>query len=244
MSSVREDLTILNKFNFQVKPVAVSFFTKQPEGLNRLETTIPFCLMVKRAQEGAPFYADEENHACEVGPYVLGGKEVPRQFTSGEYGVGHKHFKEARAMRRIYQIIPKMEKNIISCVAFSSIDALSFEPDLLIVVADFDQAQVLLRAMTYTTGKPYTSKFTGVMGCTWMYLYPYLTGELNYWPANLSAGMKLLKVFPEGMLVLSIPYDLLPTILKNLQDMPWVLPIHQGGEEFRLRLKRELGMIQ
>jgi len=88
------------------------------------------------------------------------------------------------------------------------------------------------------------SKFTGVMGCTWMYLYPYLTGELNYWPANLSAGMKLLKVFPEGMLVLSIPYDLLPTILKNLQDMPWVLPIHQGGEEFRLRLKRELGMIQ
>jgi hypothetical protein len=81
------------------------------------------------------------------------------------------------------------------------------------------------------------------MGCAWLFIYPYLTGELNYVPANFSAGMKLLKVFPENTIVTSIPYDLLPMVLKNLKDMPWILPLHQAdGEEFRERLRRDLGI--
>jgi uncharacterized protein (DUF169 family) len=148
-------------------------------------------------------------------------------------------------MRRIYEIIPKIAKNVVNCVAFSAFDKMSFEPDVFIFVANSDQTQILLRAMSYTTGKPYTSKFTGVMGCAWLFIYPYLTGELNYVPANFSAGMKLLKVFPENMIVTSIPYDLLPMVLKNLKDMPWVLPLHQAdGEEFRERLRRDLGIGQ
>jgi hypothetical protein len=53
--------------------------------------------------------------------------------------------------------------------------------------------------------------------------------------------MKLLKVFPDGTIVTSIPYQLLPTVLRNLQEMPWVLPLHQqDGEAFRERLRRDL----
>lgn len=245
MNAIQHDLNILKKLNFDVEPVAVSFLVKRPDGIDRLEGIMTFCQMIKRAQEGTPFYADFENHACEVGPYILGGREVPRLFLTGEYGVGHKHTKEPRVMRRIYQSIPKMEKNIIDHVAFSTIDKLSFEPDVLILVADVNQTEILLRAMTYTTGKVYSSKFTGVMGCAWVFIYPYLTGELNYVPAGLGAGMKLLKVFREGSIVISIPFDLLPTILKNLEDIPWVLPLHQpDGEEFRLRLRRDLGIDQ
>jgi uncharacterized protein (DUF169 family) len=245
VNAIQHDLNILKKLNFDVEPVAVSFLVKRPDGIDRLEGIMTFCQMIKRAQEGTPFYADFENHACEVGPYILGGREVPQSFLTGEYGVGHKHTKEPRAMRRIYQSIPKMEKNIIDHVAFSTIDKLLFEPDVLILVADVNQTEILLRAMTYTTGKVYSSKFTGVMGCAWVFIYPYLTGELNYVPAGLGAGMKLLKVFREGSIVISIPFDQLPTILKNLEDIPWVLPLHQpDGEEFRLRLRRDLGIDQ
>jgi uncharacterized protein (DUF169 family) len=82
-----------------------------------------------------------------------------------------------------------------------------------------------------------------VMGCAWLFIYPYLTGELNYVPANFSAGMKLLKVFREGTIVTCIPYQLLPTVLRSLQEMPWVLPLHQtDGEDFRERLRRDLGI--
>ena len=243
MNSIRQDFTILEKFDFNLKPVAISFLIKPPDGIERLETSMTFCQMIKRAQEGPPFYADSGNYECEVGPFILGCQEVPPPFFRGEYGAAHKHFSAPRAMRRIYEIIPKIAKNVVNCVAFSAFDQLSFEPDVLIFVANSDQTQILLRAMSYTTGKPYTSKFTGVMGCAWLFIYPYLTGELNYVPANFSAGMKLLKVFPENTIVTSIPYDLLPTVLKNLQDMPWVLPLHQAdGEGFRERLRRELGI--
>jgi uncharacterized protein (DUF169 family) len=178
-----------------------------------------------------------------VGPFILGNQEIPPVFYRGEYGVAQKHFKEPRAMRKVYQIIPKMEKNVVGCVAFSAVDKLSFEPDVIVFVADSDQTQILLRAMSYTTGQPYTSKFTGVMGCAWLLIYPYLTGELNYVPANFSAGMKKLKVFREGTIVTSIPYQLLPTVLRNLQEMPWVLPLLQpDGEEFREKLRKDLGI--
>ena len=241
MTSLQQDLVILEKFNFDIKPVAVSFLIRPPDGVARLEAKMTFCQMIKRAQEGPPFYADSENHACEVGPFILGGQKVPPPFFRGEYGVAQKHFKEPRAMRKVYQIIPKLEKDVVSCVAFSTVDKLSIEPDVIIFVADPDQTQILLRAMSFTTGQPYTSKFTGVMGCAWFFIYPYLTGELNYVPANFSAGMKLLKIFPEGTIVTSIPYQLLPTVLRNLQEMPWVLPLHQAdGEEFRERLRRDL----
>jgi uncharacterized protein (DUF169 family) len=243
MSSIQQELGILKKLNLGIRPVIVGFLTKRPEGLERLEGTMTFCQMLKRAQEGPPFYADSDNHICEAGPFVLGSREPPKPFLTGEYGAGHQHVKEPRTMRKMYRSIPKMEKNIIHYVGFSTIDRWLFEPDVLIIVSDINQTEILLRAMSFTTGKVYSSKFTGVMGCAWIYIYPHITGELNYVPAGLGAGMKMLKVFPEGSVVTSIPFDLLPTILKNLQEMPWVLPLHQpNGEEFRLRLRRELGI--
>lgn len=243
MSSIRQDLSILEKFNFTIKPLAISFLLHPPEGMKRLETKMTFCQMIRRAQEGAPFYADSEDHECEVGPFILGNKEIPPVFYRGEYGAAHQHFNSPRAMRRIYEIIPKLKENVVSGVAFSAVDQLSFEPDVILFVANSDQTQILLRAMSYSTGKPYTSKFTGVMGCAWLLIYPYLTGEVNYVPANFGAGMKLLKVFPEGTIITSIPYDLLPTVLRNLHEMPWVLPLHQAnGEEFRKRIRKELGI--
>ena len=243
MSSIQDDLTILKKFNFEVGPVAVSFLIKQPAGMDRLKEKITFCQMIKRSHEGEPFYADFENHECPVGPYILGGPEVPQPFLSGEYGAGHKHYREPRAVRKMYRSIPKIEKNIVKYVAFSTLDKLSFEPDVLILATDVEQAGILLRAMSYTTGKVYSSKFTPVMGCAWIFIYPYLTGELNYVPTGISVGMKWLNVFRDGLILMSIPYELLPTILNNLQDMPWVLPMLQAdGEEFRNKLRRDLGI--
>lgn len=101
----------------------------------------------------------------------------------------------------------------------------------------------MLRAMSYKTGKMWISKFTSVMGCAWIFNYPYLTGELNYAITGLGFGMKAKKVLPEGLQIISIPYDLLPSMLKNLQDMPWVLPMFQSdGPEFRRQLRIELGL--
>lgn len=242
MVSIKEKSRIIERFNFEYEPVCVGFLLKPPEGLKRLGKKLTFCEMVKEAQKGFPFWADLENHRCEAGAYVLGWKDLPLPYLSGAYGVAHGHFKEPRAMRRIYKIIPKLEKNVISITAFSPLSKLSFEPDLMIFTTDFKRTKILLRASTYTLGRPYKSIFTSVLGCAWLFIHPYLTGELNCLPSNFSAGMEFLKVFPEDCLITSVPYEILPILLENLEEMPWVLPLIEKGEEFRLKIRKELGI--
>ncbi|MHA2380915.1 MAG: hypothetical protein ACXADS_16725, partial [Candidatus Thorarchaeota archaeon] len=73
--------------------------------------------------------------------------------------------------------------------------------------------------------------------------YPYLTGELNYIITGLGHGIKRRRLFPEGLQLVSIPFDLLSSLLQALQDMPWVLPAYKpDGQEFVKRLQIELGL--
>jgi uncharacterized protein (DUF169 family) len=123
------------------------------------------------------------------------------------------------------------------------LDKLIFDPDVLVVLAKTSQTEVLLRAMSYRTGKMWSSKSTAIIGCAWLFIYPYITGELNYTVTGLSHGMKRRKLFPEGMQLVAIPFDLLPSMLQNLKDMPWVLPsMEPDGAEFFKRVATELGL--
>jgi hypothetical protein len=55
--------------------------------------------------------------------------------------------------------------------------------------------------------------------------------------------MKRRKLFPEGMQIISIPFDLLSSMLQTLQEMPWILPAYKpDGTEFVKRLLNELGL--
>ena len=97
--------------------------------------------------------------------------------------------------------------------------------------------------MSYRTGQMWSSKFSAAIGCAWILVYPYLTGELNYVMTGLGHGMKRRKLFPEGRQLVSIPFDLLPSLLQNLQEMPWDLPACQpDGNQFVQQLVNELGL--
>jgi uncharacterized protein (DUF169 family) len=243
MSLIKEDFSILSKFAFDVPPVAVKFSAKRPPKMERLAEKMAFCEMLKKAQQGKAFFADAENHACDAGLYVLGQADSPEPFISGEFGAGLRIFEEPRSASRLYLHIPKLGRGVVHYVAFSPLDKLSFDPDLLIILAITEQTEILLRAMSYRTGEVWESKFTAAIGCAWNYIYPYLTGKLNYSITGLGHGMKRRKLFPEGRQVVSIPFDLLPSILMNLREMPWVLPAYETeGHEFVKELLAELGV--
>lgn len=230
MSSIQQDISIFNKFNFERPPVGVKFLLNKPAGIKKLDKTLAFCEMLREAQEAPPFYATKEDFEC-VGPLILGMEEPDPIFESGQMGPRLGIFKEARANRRIYPPIPRLAKGTVRYVAFSPLDKLSFEPDVLTVTANPSQAEILLRASSYTTGKMWTAKGTPVIGCAWLFIYPYLSGELNFTVTNFSSGMKSRQVLPEGLVLISIPYDLLPMMVENLQDMEWVLPDYIEGRE-------------
>jgi len=244
MTLTKKDLAILDKFEFDVQPVGVKFLAKRPDRIERLNENMALCEMLKKAQEGNVFYADKENHTCDAGPYVLGQAEAPEPFISGRFGAGLKIFEEPRSASRLYQYIPRILRGAVHSVAFSPLGKLPFEPDVLVLLAKTNQTEIILRAMSYRTGKMWSSKFSAAIGCAWIFVYPYITGELNYTTAGLGHGMKRRNLFPEGHQLISIPFDLLPSILQTLQEMPWVLPAYKpDGMEFVRRLLVELGII-
>jgi uncharacterized protein (DUF169 family) len=241
MSLTKKDFAILEKFKFDIQPVGVKFSAKQPDRFERLDDKMALCEMLKKAQEGNAFYVDKENHACDAGLYVLGQADAPQPYISGEFGAKLRIFEDPRSASRLYQYIPRIGKGRVHFIAFSPLNKLLFDPDVLIILAETIQTEILLRATSYRTGKPWLSRSSPAIGCGWIYSYPYLTGELNYMMTGLGHGMKRRKLFPEGRQLVSIPFDLLPSMLQTLQDMPWVLPAYQpDGAEFVKRLLVEL----
>ncbi|MCJ7655148.1 MAG: DUF169 domain-containing protein [Dehalococcoidia bacterium] len=67
MSSIKRDLSIFNKFDFERKPVAIKYMLKKPEGIAKLKKPLALCEMLREAQAGSPFYAEKEDFEC-VGP--------------------------------------------------------------------------------------------------------------------------------------------------------------------------------
>ncbi len=244
MNPLSLDLSILKDFNFEKPPVGVKFLLKKPEGIERLDKNLAFCAMTAEAQErGTPFYVDIKNHACAPGTYVL-GHDLPPVVEAGYFGVALQAFKEPYANRRVYSILPRLDKETVGCVTFSPLDALTFNPDILIILTDdVSQTEIIMRAISYTTGKVLTSKMTNVLGCAWLYAYPYITGEINYITTGIGFGMKQQKAFPEGRQVVSIPFDCLPVVIRNLEEMPWVPPSYtEEGEEIDKKLFDDFGI--
>ena len=142
-----------------------------------------------------------------------------------------------------YDEAPMLAKGSIDSVAFAPLDALTFEPDLLVIFADrTNQTSVLLRSLVYKTGEMYVSRSTFVIGCAWLYVYPYLTGKWNYVTTGMSMGMARRNLVPPGYQIITVPYDRLPTMLENLQDMPWELPMLKEGWEFMANTYADLGL--
>jgi len=152
-------------------------------------------------------------------------------------------FEGPRAASRLYGYLPRIGKGVANFVAFSPLQNLSFDPDVLIILSETGQTEILLRAMSYKTGQMWTSQFSAAIGCAWLFAYPFTTGKLNYSITGLGHGMKRRKLFPEGKQLVAIPFDLLPSMLKTLQEMEWVLPAYQpDGMEFVGRLLTDLGI--
>jgi uncharacterized protein (DUF169 family) len=243
MNPLTLDLSIFERFAFENPPVGVAFLYDRPEGMERLDTRAPFCGMVVEAHKrGTPFYIDIDNHGCPPGTHVL-GHELPDAVEGGNLGPELRIFKGAYANRRALAAAPTFPKGTVNYVAFAPLDQLSFSPDLLIILTDStSQAEILLRALSYTTGKVIASKMTLVVGCAWLYAYPYLSGEVNHLTTGLGFGMKAQKVFPEGRQLISIPYDQLPTITLNLREMEWVPPSYAGEDpDFDKRVFAKFG---
>jgi uncharacterized protein (DUF169 family) len=237
------DLAILEKLELEIQPVGVKYLTKAPQDLTKIGQKMTLCEMLKKAQDGENFYAGVTDHTCDGGTYVLGQTELPQQFINGEYGAGLGVFQDPRSASRLYHYVPRVSQAVVKYIALAALNKLDFDPDVLIIFARTNQAEILLRASSYKTGQMWSSRYSSAIGCGWIFVYPYLSGEINYGTTGLGFGMKRRKLFPEGLQWISIPFNALPSFLQTLRDMPWVPePYQPDGVEFVKKLRIDLGL--
>jgi uncharacterized protein (DUF169 family) len=241
MAAGKRDYSVLDKFKLERKPVGVRFMAEKPEGIKRLDKELNMCEMLKEAQENDAFYVAPDDWVCVgVEQMILGMKDPEPILVSGLFGGEEGLFKGASSCRAMYDYLPRLPKGSVQYVAFAPLDKMNFEPDVLILTADNHQAQTLLRSINYSTGKPFVSKATPVVACSWIYIYPVVSGELNYLVTGLGLGMNALNIFPPGLFIISIPFQLIPTMLDNLKDISYN-PIQEpgvGGDVHRKRVNK------
>ena len=238
MTAKARDYSILDKLKLERKPVGVKFLPVQPEGIPRITKRLSFCEMFKEAQTSPPFYVQKEDLFC-IEPFILGMEEPDPMLVGGLVGEADELFEEARANRKLYQFLPKMVKGSVGYVAFSSVDQLTFDPDVVVFTANAGQAYHILRALNFSSGDMWSAKGTSVAACAWIYIYPVISGEMNLTITGISLGMRALKVFPEGLVIISIPWTRLDETLKNMRNMKWKLLSDEiTGEEHKKRVDK------
>lgn len=242
-----EDFAILDKLNLPVKPVVMGFLTEEPEGLEKEEYPLSLCEMPKRAREIGPFYSG--HNGCPGATYFL-GYDIPEDVLlchlSGEWGYRLGFTPWKGTIRRIYQNSPRLLPHSVKYIGFSTIDKLYFQPDILFIIADPMQTQTILRASSLYDGHTWVSKCAAPVECAWLFVYPLLTGEINYAATNAVYGRDLHSTTEwkaKGDQMISIPYDKIRTVLRNLKDLLELRPKMQpeGMPERRRKLTLEYG---
>ena len=236
------DYSVFKKFKFERKPVGVKYSLTRPEGIKPLEGSLAICEMFAAAQSSPPFYATRENVQC--GEHVVGFVDFPPMMYSGQLGSIFSMFKIPDANRRVDDYIPIMPKDSVKYIIHAPFDQLAADPDFIIFTANPAQAEVILRASSFTSGKMWSFKGTTCLSCAWMYAHPYLNGEINMTVSGLGYSMKARGVLPEGLLIITVPFDLLPGLIENLNEMEWEpYWFKLGRDGFIKEVKKRSGQI-
>ena len=219
MSSSKINYSILDKFNFERKPVGVKYSMLKPEGIELTDKSLALCELFAEAHNGKPYCIANENIQC--GQQVLGISDYPPMMYSGQLGPMYSMFKNAGANRRIYDYVPHLPKDSIQYITHATTDQMDFDPDLLIFTTNTKQAEIILRASSYSDGKMWNFKGTTCLACAWIYAHPYLSGEMNTTVSGLGYSMKAREVLPEGLFIITFPFDHIADLIANLEEMDW-----------------------
>ena len=229
------DYRIFDQLNLNYAPIGIKYGFFRPDGIEPLENDahLSLCEMLKKSQsENKAFYFSRENDETCVGKILLGMEEMEPFAESGQIGVRLGVFEDARANQHLYQYIPRIDKDIVNFVSFSPVNQMKYDPDVLLITADPSNAEIIMRAASYSTGMVYSSTCTPVMGCSWFLIYPYQTGKINYVIPSLVHGPHGRELYDPNDIIISIPYQWIPTILQNLNNMQLHLPSHESKKAY------------
>ncbi len=196
------------------------------------------CQFIKYTQDtGKHFYIGIEDEAC-VGKMILGMVDKPPVTASGQAGYDYGHYKAPVAGQQLYQKLPILEPHTVNYVEYCPAVECDFDPDLLYFVTDLPQAEIIMRATSYISGDLWESVSSPIISCAWMIAYPIISGKVNHVTTGFYYGMKHYKMYPQGLLMISVPFGKFPEFFQALEDMDWELIVFKDDEESKAEVNR------
>lgn len=231
---------LFGKLNMEHQSVALKYCAVRPKDVNHYEGNYAFCEYVRECQKfGKTFYITSEDDAC-YGKMALGMIPKPPVTASGQAGYDFGVYKTTSAGRRLYQELPVLVPGTVNYVIFSPVSECTFDPDLIMCVADIEQADILMRATSYIAGDFWESKSSPVISCAWMYAYPVISGKVNHITTGLYHGLKRRGAYSPGLRMIAIPYQKIDEVVLALEEMDWTLIAFRPDEESKAELKRRM----
>jgi len=233
--AVKRDFSVLEKLGLKDPAMGIKFDYFRPETVPPLEEgqNLSLCEMFRKAQlERRPFYFSKDHVETCVGKEILGMQEFDPFAMSGHIGERLGVFQEPRANRHFYQFVPRIEHGTVNYVSFAPVDQMDFDPAVLVISADPATAEIIMRASAHSTGEPYSSSCTPVMGCAWFLVAPFKTGKINFILPAFVHGPTGRELYSPDTVLVSIPYRWIPTVLDNLSTMKIHLEGHKNKQAY------------
>jgi uncharacterized protein (DUF169 family) len=201
------------------EPVAIKWSVREPKNIKKEEGKSRFCTKLDKAANGDIFYSTVEQEECMGGMRYSGmkdRKELPKNMQSGAFLVPAGVYKSISAVQRSWQHNIPIEAGIFDAVIFSPLNKADFEPDLVFVICNSEQAMMILHANAYDSGSHGLGADSGPI-CSSMASVPYLTGKVTYGFGDIGSRNNM-NLKPEDVMI-TIPAGDLERILDNLSEM-------------------------
>lgn len=201
------------------EPVAIKWSVREPKNIRKEEGKSRFCTKLDKASNGEIFYSTVDEEECMGGMRYSGmkdRKELPKNMQSGAFLVPAGVYKSIPAVQRSWQENMPIEAGIFDAVIFSPLSKVDFEPDIIFLVCNSEQAMMILHANAYDSGSHGLGADSGPI-CSSMASVPYLTGKVTYGFGDIGSRNNM-NLKPEDVMV-TIPAGDMRRILDNLIEM-------------------------
>lgn len=194
---------IKDKLGLEKSPVAIKLVINEsdiPEGIPKIEESIRHCAMVQKAAQGATFYSTVEEQSCKGGAGAIGLMNPPEKVKTGEMYYSLGRFSSLGSSKRTVDAIPKIEP-IMDAIAYAPLETAPYDPDVVVIICNPEQAMQLAQAMVYTLGGRFEADFAGIQSiCADAVAGPYTTKRPNI-TLGCSGSRKYAGIRPDEVII-------------------------------------------
>jgi uncharacterized protein (DUF169 family) len=210
----QDDVWLRDLLNLEYAPIAIGLGKAPPSNIPQLEGKMEFCRMWAEAQKGKAFFVTARNHDCFPGMYHLGLRGESNKEAVCRFWVEQVYAFSRNAVEKYVASLPHLNSELVSLICISPLEKASFEPDMVLVRCNPEQAMLLLWTYSYNTGEVVQGE-TGTAMCSTLVIKPYLNKKLSFTIGD--PGGRYITGLAKEEVMVSIPYSLYDTMLKTLK---------------------------